>query len=92
LIDFPEQWPGFSKDSGTRLYFDRDGLLSDPSLIPGLKSARLNRRGRSIIIEYDPGVWRFEWVDELLDTPNAGRVQAIVEAMAEKAGLKVNWN
>jgi hypothetical protein len=92
LLDSADGWPQFAGADGIRLRFDQNGMLSDPSAIPGLKSVRLNWPGHSIIIEYDPGMWPFVWVDELMTTQDPERVQAIVEAMAAKMGMKVSWS
>jgi hypothetical protein len=62
--------------------FNADGVLRDTSPLPGVKSARLNLLGRSIIVEYDPTRWQPQWVDELLSTRETKRVQNILDSMA----------
>lgn len=88
LIGNAKLWPAIVTGGGGKLHFDADGMLSDTSVLPGLKSVRLNWRGRSIVIEYDSACWRPEWVHELLSTHDAVRVRNILQTMTEELNLR----
>lgn len=71
-----------------RSFFDANGMLCDPSVLPGLKSVRLNLLGRSIIVEYDSACWPPARVHELLSTCDKTRVRHIINTMTAELNLK----
>lgn len=73
---------------GGKLLFDADGILSDTSALPGIKSVRLNWFGRSIIVDYDTAVWRPEKVNELLSTQDTESLSNIIATLTDEIDLK----
>jgi len=55
------------------------------SAIPGIRTVRLNWRGRSLIIEYDPKLFPPEWIDDLLATRDAAHFGSILDNLAQRA-------
>jgi hypothetical protein len=84
----PARRSALARQAGLGPVFGDNGTARDPSAIPGVNGIRLNWKGRSVIIEYDPAFWKPEWLDELLNTGDTRRVQAILETMARK--MEVN--
>ncbi|PID39998.1 MAG: hypothetical protein CR984_05455 [Proteobacteria bacterium] len=84
MIEGPNAWPDVVNELGLRMPLAVDSLSAGSLEIAGLKGARLNWLGRSVIIEYDPACWPQKWWDELFDTQDPQRLRELLEKALER--------
>jgi hypothetical protein len=88
----PEAWLKAIFGIDTLPAIDGRAMVGKPAMVPGLKHLRINLPGQALVVEYDPVVWPPAWLDELMTSKDAKRIQSLLNTMAEKCVMRLREN